>query len=402
MNRFSALVLTASLAASLTAAAQTTQPGPESTNTNRNSPQLKTNASPETQRPAAATRQDAASEQNKPAAAPAAGAGSATGQGTPTSAPAAVGAASPETKGSAAQSAPPQSKAEEGDSQPGAPKTPRAEMFGTPSTGPASADPLLEPPPVPPGKTTLIGGLTHKIDHVRNRLEVRPFGTRKRIRMIYDERSHFYRDGRETTVLAIREGDRVYVDTMLDGPRIFAKNVRVVTTGEPAEAQGQIIAFDDRRQTVRMLDTLTNQQVVFTLTPDTRFTAKSGAARREDIRPGSLINVLFAPRRKGGQAREVLVLATPGSTYLFAGRITNIDLRSGVVNIENQSDGRNYELRFDPATVDNREELIVGTEVAANSTFDGRTYKTQNLSIIRGAAETQESAEQYSANPPTR
>lgn len=247
---------------------------------------------------------------------------------------------------------------------------------------------------MPEGRTTLIGGLAHKIDRVGNRLEVQPFGQRKRIRMIYDERSHFYRDGRETTVLSIREGDRVYVDTTLDGAKIFAKNVRVVTTGEPAEAQGQIIEFDARRQTVRMLDNLTRQQVAFTLTPDTKFSAKSGAASREDIRPGSLINVLFAPGRKGGQAREILVLATPGSTYLFAGRITNIDLRSGIVNIENQSDGRNYELRFDPAKVDNREELIVGTEVAANSTFDGRTYRTQNLSIIRGAAETQESADQ--------
>jgi len=375
MNRFSALVLTAALAAGLTAAAQTARPGPESTNTNRNEPQLKTDASPEARPPAATTRQDVAPEPKEPSG-PAAGQGSAAG-----AAPTATG--QPKAEGPDRE-----------DSRPGEPKTPRAEMFRTPSTGPASADPLLEPPPVPPGKTTLIGGLAHKIDRVRNRLEVQPFGARKRIRMTYDERSHFYRDGRETTVLAIREGDRIYADTTLDGAKIFAKNVRVITAGGPAEAQGQIVAFDSRRQTVRMLDNLTRQQVVFTLTPDTRITAKSGAARREDIRPGSLINVLFAPGRKGGQAREVLVLATPGSTYLFAGRITNIDLRSGVVNIENQSDGRNYELQFDPSAVDNREELIVGTEVAANSTFDGRTYKTQNLSIIRGAAEAQEPAEQ--------
>ncbi len=37
-------------------------------------------------------------------------------------------------------------------------------------------DPLLEPPPLPKGKTTLIGGIATNVDHVRNRMTVQPFG----------------------------------------------------------------------------------------------------------------------------------------------------------------------------------------------------------------------------------
>src|SRR5437868_3842291 len=78
-----------------------------------------------------------------------------------------------------------------------------------------SNDPLLSVPPLPKGNTTLIGGVVRNIDEIRNRMDVDPFGG-GRIRVHFDERSHFFRDGVETTQLAVRKGDRVYVDTMLD------------------------------------------------------------------------------------------------------------------------------------------------------------------------------------------
>ena len=58
----------------------------------------------------------------------------------------------------------------------------------------------------------------------------------------FDERSHFFRDGVETTQLAIRKGDRVYVDTMLDNTRVFARNVRINTGVTAANASGQGVA----------------------------------------------------------------------------------------------------------------------------------------------------------------
>ena len=41
-------------------------------------------------------------------------------------------------------------------------------------------DPLLEPPPLPKGTTTLIGGIATSVDKVRNRMTVQPFGKGQR------------------------------------------------------------------------------------------------------------------------------------------------------------------------------------------------------------------------------
>src|ERR1700704_3652741 len=55
----------------------------------------------------------------------------------------------------------------------------------SPGTG-ASARPRLRIPPLPPGKTTLIGGTIQKVDHVRDRLILQAFGG-KRTAVLFDE-----------------------------------------------------------------------------------------------------------------------------------------------------------------------------------------------------------------------
>src|SRR5215472_10821421 len=62
-----------------------------------------------------------------------------------------------------------------------------------------AGDPLLNPPPLPKGKVTMIGGVVGKIDPIRSRLTVQPFGSKESLKVAYDERTHIYRDGRETT-----------------------------------------------------------------------------------------------------------------------------------------------------------------------------------------------------------
>jgi hypothetical protein len=260
-------------------------------------------------------------------------------------------------------------------------KTPHTEMVEAPSNGPQSADPLLQPPPLPENKSTLIGGIVRKIDGVSNRVVIAPFGNGKTVSVQFDERSHIYRDGHETTMLGIKKGDRIYADTMLVGPKVFARNLRVVTTMTPAEASGQIVAYDPAAQTVRLLDKLTNTPVVFHIAKDTELRSKTGQATASDIRTGTLIEVVFAPGQTGGDARQISILAVPGTKYIFAGRITNFDIHSGIVDVDNQSDGRNYELHF-PPEMENRGELRVGAQVAANATFDGRTYTTRQITIV--------------------
>ncbi len=155
-------------------------------------------------------------------------------------------------------------------------------------------DPILEPPPLPKGKPTLIGGIATHVDHVRNRLTIQPFGGGKKVKMFVDERSHVYRNGRETTVLGIHRGDRVYADTMLDGSKILAKNVRVVTETGLAEVRGQVIGQNPEKGTIRVQDQLSARPVTFAVSGATKYNSSKGAATAADVQPGSLVDVQFS------------------------------------------------------------------------------------------------------------
>ena len=208
-------------------------------------------------------------------------------------------------------------------------------------------DPLLEPPPLPKGKTTLIGGIATNVDHVRNRLTVQPFGKGTKVKVFIDERSHIYRNGTETTILGIHKGDRVYVDTMLaSNDRIFARNVRVLTETGLAEVRGQVVSTNPERGTINVRDQLSAKPVTFTVNGATKYSSTKGTATVADVQPGSLIDVQFSPRRDQAVAQEVKVLAKPGDNYIFSGVVTNLNMRTNSFFVDNKSDDQSYEVHF--------------------------------------------------------
>lgn len=249
-------------------------------------------------------------------------------------------------------------------------------------------DPLLETPALPKGKPTLIGGTATRVDHVRNWLTLQPFGGGPKVKMILDERTHIYRNGAETTVLGIQKGDRVYADTMLDGAKVFAKNVRVINETGSAEVRGQVTSVNAAKGTVTLKDELSSQPITFAVDNRTRYGAVKGTASSGDVETGSLIDVQFAPgtANKRDVAQEITLLAKPGDTYVFAGQVTHIDMRSGTVALENRSDEQTYELHFEASALDDRAKLKVGSEVTAHAVFDGKQYKANDLQVQETSA----------------
>ncbi len=249
-------------------------------------------------------------------------------------------------------------------------------------------DPVMEPPPLPKGKPTLIGGTATHVDQVRYRLTVAPFGGGAKVKLFMDERSHIFRDGTETTVLAIHKGDRVYADTMLDGSRVFAKNVRVITDLGIAEVRGQVVATDAQKGTIRVQDQLSARPVSFRVSPATKYSSFKGNANSGDLQPGALVDVQFsADRSNRDVAQEIVVLAKPGDDYVFSGVVTNLDMRSDTLALENSSDQTTYELHFNPAAMEDSRQLKVGSEVTAHAVFDGKEYRASNLRIEKANSE---------------
>jgi hypothetical protein len=243
----------------------------------------------------------------------------------------------------------------------------------------ADNDPVFGVPALPQSKTSLVGGKLTHIDGVHNRLAVKVFGGGK-WNIAFDERTHFFRDGVETTFENIKKGDRIYVDTMLDGQRIFARNVRVITKTGPADARGQVLSTENGYITVQ--DELSDRPVQFSLASDTQVKRNGSSVSTNEIQPGSIIAIQFSPagQERGGEAREVEILAAPGQQVTFAGKVMHLDLRNNHIAVENQTDNKTYEIALD----EKRQipsNLMVGSEVTVAAVYDGKQYKADNISV---------------------
>jgi hypothetical protein len=103
----------------------------------------------------------------------------------------------------------------------------------------------------------------------------------------------------------------------------------------------------------------------------------SGAS---DLVTGALISVKFESNKKGqGVAREVTVLATPGSAFEFSGNLSSLDMHSGMLVVVDPADDKSYEIFFDSANLPESRNLHEGDHVRVTASFDGTRYVASAL-----------------------
>jgi hypothetical protein len=245
-----------------------------------------------------------------------------------------------------------------------------------------AVDPRIASQPLPRKKLTLIGGTVKEIDPIRNRMTVDIYGG-KQMKLIFDDRTKVTRNGAEVNPLMIRKGDRVYLDTQLASQnKIFAKQIQIVTKFEAADLNGQIVNFDPKTRTIELRDQLSSAPFRFTVDQDAAITANGGkAATLADLQPGALVMAHFNNGQGGrGTIRDVNIIAAPGAEFTLYGRVNHLDLRSGVLAVQNKADDKAYEVKFSPAQF-KIDDLAIGSEVAVTAKFNGHDYEAQSLNV---------------------
>src|SRR5438552_7496800 len=181
---------------------------------------------------------------------------------------------------------------------------PRQETSSTTARSPNPAarkgnrDPLLDLPELPPGKVTLIGGTVTSLDEIMNRMLVQPFGSRQKMRVAFDTRTDFFQDGKAISYKDIREGQRIYLDTMLNGSTVFAKKIWIQTAAESGIGRGQIVNYDPGHHTLTVRDELSNQPIKLNLTSTTVMkNDQDHTSSPADLVPGALVSLSFCPQR---------------------------------------------------------------------------------------------------------
>ncbi len=259
---------------------------------------------------------------------------------------------------------------------------PNADSSATMATKPSGMPGL---PPAPRGKSTIIGGAITKVDPVLDQFSLKAFG-QKPIKVLFDERTEVYRDGNRIPLRDLSPQDHASVQTVLDGSNVFALSIHMLSQTPQGDVQGHVEDFDAGTGQLTVRSSLSRQAIRLEVRPDTQisrqgqsaFTAEhSGTA---DLMPGAMVSIKFETGKQGkGVASRIVILATPGATFIFSGNLTSLDMHTGVLVLVDPRDDKSYQISFSSTGLPGTQNLHTGDHVRVSANFDGNHYVATDI-----------------------
>lgn len=237
-----------------------------------------------------------------------------------------------------------------------------------------------ELPPTPRGKSTVMGGQIRDVDPVRDQFMLKVFGG-KPVTILFDERTQVYRDGAKISVLALNPDDQASVETTLDGTKIFALRIHMLSQLPEGECRGQVVSYDPKSEELKLNVTSSHEHLTFRMpagVPVDGIGQQASLARAggsPELARGSMVDVKFKGGRAGrGVITHVAMLAVPGSAFVFSGRLSVLDLNAGRLVVADPRYTQTSDITFDPSRFPISRELHEGSAVKVTTTFDGARY----------------------------
>lgn len=239
---------------------------------------------------------------------------------------------------------------------------------------------LPDLPSLPHAKASLIGGTIQRVDRVRDQLTLQIFGGGK-MKILFDTRTHIYSGNVLGSAPDLRPGSRVYVDTILDGSTVFARNIRLATNASGGKSQGVVTSYRADKNELVLRDLLSPEPVRLRLTSRTQVLLGGHAASSSQLVPGTLVEVDFTSQKDIRDAQQVSILAVPGTSFTFGGMVVSLDLHLGLLVLTSSTDRKTYEIYLDPSAIAVDDRLHPGVDITAVANFDGMRYVARSLTV---------------------
>lgn len=266
----------------------------------------------------------------------------------------------------------------------------QAEQIAGPDAAITSASPtsgLPSLPPLPAGKSTVIGGEIRNVDPVLDRFNLQVIG-QKPMRILFDERTQIFRDGKRIRVADLRSNEHASVQTVLDGTDVFAISIHMLSQTPEGEFQGHVLNYNPDSGELMVNSAMSGEPFKLLVRADTSVvregqgafvSERSGPA---DLTNGALISATFQSDKDGrAVANKIAVLAIPGSAFVFSGKLSSLDMHTGLLVLLDPRDERSYTISFDPGRFPASAKLRQGDQVRVSAGYDGSRYVAETISI---------------------
>jgi hypothetical protein len=225
------------------------------------------------------------------------------------------------------------------------------------------------------------------VDPVRDQFTLKVFGGQS-MKILYDERTQVYRDGKKIPVIGLHAADHASVETTLDGTKIFALKIHILSQLPEGDCHGKVLSYNPQTGKLIVYAILTQAPITLRVPPGIQVlrigqqassTEKGGTS---DLKSGSIVDLKFKPDNDGGGVvTHVDVLAIPGSIFVFNGNLSSLDSHAGRLVIVDPQDNQSYDVVYDPSLFSGSRDLHEGSHVRVTTHYDGLQYVASEITI---------------------
>lgn len=236
----------------------------------------------------------------------------------------------------------------------------------------------LTPDGLPRGKTSLVRGVLKRLDSVHDQLLIHAFGGGD-VRVAFDPRTKMLAGDVRTTFNTIPVGSVVSVDTVMDGGKLFAVSVRAGSTAA-SELDGQVVRYDAAKSQITLRDPMNPENFSLKIAPSSVLLNQGKATSAQNLVAGTIVRAWFSGAQR--TITKLEILAEPGHSFTFQGKVIAVDLRARVLSLSNETDDSIRELAIDSLNSDSLQLLKENANVRIVAEFDGERYKVRSLSLV--------------------